>query len=156
MITPALSVPRRGPRLAGVLWALAAMVGAATYFIISADDDNGLPPMALAAGGLIAGAAVIAAMGLVGLMPMRTSTASVEYAGQTVDWWAPLVLLGVDRGSSVHHRDRRDPAPRLPVGVVRGAARGGRERAVRLVAARSAAAAHPAGRRRADPRGGRA
>lgn len=81
--------------VAGVLWALAAMVGAATYFIISADDDNGLPPMALAAGGLIAGAAVIAAMGLVGLMPMRTSTASVEYAGRTVDWWVPLVLLGV-------------------------------------------------------------
>jgi len=81
--------------LAGVLWALAAMVGAATYFIVAADDDNGLPPMALAAGGLIAGAAVIAAMGLVGLMPMRTSTASVEYAGHTVDWWVPLVLLGV-------------------------------------------------------------
>ena len=37
--------------LAGVLWALAAMVGAATYFIVSADEDNGLPPMALAAGG---------------------------------------------------------------------------------------------------------
>lgn len=81
--------------LAGVLWALAAMVGAATYFIVSADDDNGLPPMALAAGGLIAGAVSIAALGLVGLMPMRTSTASVEYAGQTVAWWVPLVLLGV-------------------------------------------------------------
>lgn len=81
--------------LPGVLWALAAMVGAATYFIVSADDDNGLPPMALAAGGLVAGAAVIAALGLVGLMPMRTSTASVEYAGQTVAWWVPLVLLGV-------------------------------------------------------------
>src|SRR4051794_40372586 len=81
--------------LAGVLWALAAMVGAAMYFIVSADDDNGLPPMALASGGLIAGAAVIGVMGLVGLMPMRTSTASVEYAGHTVDWWVPLVLLGV-------------------------------------------------------------
>ncbi|GAA4370270.1 EamA family transporter [Nocardioides caricicola] len=81
--------------LPGVLWALAAMVGAATYFIVSADDDNGLPPMALAAGGLVAGAAVIAALGLLGLMPMRTSTASVEYAGQTVAWWVPLVLLGV-------------------------------------------------------------
>ena len=27
----------------GVLWALGAMVGAATYFVISADEDNGLP-----------------------------------------------------------------------------------------------------------------
>src|SRR5689334_5997350 len=45
--------------VAGVLWALAAMVGAATYFIVSADEDNGLPPMALAAGGLVAGAVVL-------------------------------------------------------------------------------------------------
>ena len=36
----------------GVLWALGAMVGAATYFIISADEDNGLPGITLAAGGL--------------------------------------------------------------------------------------------------------
>ena len=42
--------------LPGVLWALAAMVGAATYFVISADEDNGLPPIALAAGGLVVGA----------------------------------------------------------------------------------------------------
>ena len=34
----------------GVLWALGAMVGAATYFVISADEDNGLPGITLAAG----------------------------------------------------------------------------------------------------------
>src|SRR5688572_1943814 len=33
----------------GVLWALGAMVGAATYFVISADEDNGLPGITLAA-----------------------------------------------------------------------------------------------------------
>ena len=31
--------------LPGVLWALAAMGGCATYFIISADEANGLPPL---------------------------------------------------------------------------------------------------------------
>jgi drug/metabolite transporter (DMT)-like permease len=81
--------------LVGVLWALAAMVGAATYFIVSADEDNGLPPMALAAGGLVSGALVLATLGLIGLMPMHASTASVEYAGRTVEWWVPLLLLGV-------------------------------------------------------------
>lgn len=81
--------------LAGVLWALAAMVGAATFFIVSANEDNGLPPLALAAGGLVAGAVVLAALGLVGLLPMHASSASVEYAGQTVSWWLPLLLLGV-------------------------------------------------------------
>ncbi|HYF72331.1 MAG TPA: DMT family transporter [Nocardioides sp.] len=81
--------------LAGVLWALAAMVGAATYFVISADEDNGLPPMVLAAGGLLLGAAALGALGLVGLLPMRASAEAATYAGTTVDWWVPLVVLGV-------------------------------------------------------------
>lgn len=81
--------------LAGVLWALAAMVGAAAYFVISADEDNGLPPMALAAAGLVLGTLSLAALAAVGLLPMRTSTASATYAGSTVDWWVPLVVLGV-------------------------------------------------------------
>jgi drug/metabolite transporter (DMT)-like permease len=80
---------------AGVLWALGAMVGAAAYFVISADVDNGLPPMALAAAGLVLGTAALAVLGLVGLMPMRASSDAVTYAGATVDWWVPLVVLGV-------------------------------------------------------------
>ena len=61
--------------VAGVLWALAAMVGASTYFIISADEDNGLPPMTLAAGGLVSRhARARRLLGLVGLMPMRAPT----------------------------------------------------------------------------------
>jgi drug/metabolite transporter (DMT)-like permease len=83
-----LSVP-------GVLWALAAMVGAATYFVISADEANGLPPMVLAAAGLVVGAVVLGALGLAGLLPMRVSAGAVTYAGRTVDWWVPLLVLGV-------------------------------------------------------------
>lgn len=79
----------------GVLWALAAMVGAATYFVISADEDNGLPPIALAAGGLVVGAVALAVLGLVGLMPMETAPAQVEYAGHLVGTWVPLVVLGL-------------------------------------------------------------
>lgn len=81
--------------VAGVLWALAAMVGAATYFVVSADESNGLPPMVLAASGLVVGTLMLALLGLVGLMPMRASRASVTYAGTTVEWWVPLLLLGV-------------------------------------------------------------
>jgi len=79
----------------GVLWALAAMVGAAAYFLISADDSTGLPPLTLAAGGLVVGAVVLGGLGLVGLLPMRANTASVDYAGSTVAWWVPLLLLGL-------------------------------------------------------------
>ena len=80
---------------AGVLWALGAMVGCAAYFLISADDSTGLPPLSLAAGGLVVGAVTLGLLGLVGLMPMRASTASVEYAGTSVSWWVPLLLLGL-------------------------------------------------------------
>lgn len=79
----------------GVAWALAAMVGAATYFVISADEGNGLPPMVLAAGGLLVGGAVLGLAGLGGVLPMEAATTEVAYAGVDVVWWVPLVLLGV-------------------------------------------------------------
>ena len=78
----------------GVLWALGAMVGAATYFVVSADDSLGLPPITLAAGGLTVGAAVLGLAGLVGVLPMAATTDPVEYAPFTVPWWVPVVALG--------------------------------------------------------------
>ena len=79
----------------GVLWALAAMVGVTGYFVISADESTGLPPMTLAAGGLVVGAVVLGGLGLVGLLPMTTATAPTTYAGHSFDWWAPLLALGL-------------------------------------------------------------
>ena len=79
----------------GVLWALGAMVGCATYFIISADEDNGLPPIVLAWGGLLVGAVALAALGLVGLLPMHASTDATSYAGADVAWWVPLLVMGL-------------------------------------------------------------
>jgi drug/metabolite transporter (DMT)-like permease len=81
--------------LPGVLWALAAMVGCATYFIISADEDNGLPPLVLAWGGLVVGALGLAVLGILGVLPMRASTAATSYADVDVAWWVPLVVLGL-------------------------------------------------------------
>ena len=79
----------------GVLWALGAMVGAASYFVISADESNGLPPMALAAGGLVVGAVLLGSLGLVGLLPMHATTAHTTYAARSFGWWVPLVVLGL-------------------------------------------------------------
>jgi drug/metabolite transporter (DMT)-like permease len=79
----------------GVLWALGAMVGCATYFIIGGDDNNGIPPLTLAAGGLVVGTLALAALGLVGLLPMHAATESVEYADTSVSWWVPLLGLGL-------------------------------------------------------------
>ena len=79
----------------GAAWALGAMVGAAAYFVISADDRSGLPPMALATGGLIVGGAFLGLIGLLGLMPVRTASAHVEYAGLVVAPWVAILALGL-------------------------------------------------------------
>jgi drug/metabolite transporter (DMT)-like permease len=80
----------------GVLWALAAMAGAATYFVLnSSGGDDGLPPTALAAGGLVIGAAALALAGLVGVVPLVGSTAPVVFAAATVPWWVAVGVLGV-------------------------------------------------------------
>lgn len=84
-----------GLDLVGVLWALGAMVGAASYFVISADESNGLPPMALAAGGLVVGAALLGLLGAIGLLPMNGASAPTTYAGRSFAWWVPLVVLGL-------------------------------------------------------------
>lgn len=80
---------------AGVLWSLGAMVGCAAYYIINGDDSTGLPPIVLAAGGLLVGTVAVALLGLVGLLPMRTSSLDVTYAGSSFAWWQPLVVLAL-------------------------------------------------------------
>src|SRR3954467_3815280 len=81
--------------LNGVLWALAAMLGAATYFVVSADTRSGMPPLALAGGGLAVGSVSLGVLGLIGVLPMRATTAAPSYAGEAVPWWLPLIGLGV-------------------------------------------------------------
>lgn len=79
----------------GVLWALGAMVGAASYFVISADESNGLPGISLAAGGLFVASVVLALAGAVGVLPLRAGTAPAVYDGHTVPWWLPVLALGL-------------------------------------------------------------
>jgi drug/metabolite transporter (DMT)-like permease len=81
--------------LVGVAWGLGAMVGAATYFVISADEDNGLPGISLAAGGLVVGGTVLGVAGLLGVLPMRVSDARVSYQDVDVAWWVPVLALGL-------------------------------------------------------------
>ena len=80
---------------AGVAWALAAMVGATSYFLISADTGTGLPPLSLAGIGLTIGAVVLALLGIVGVLPMHATSTPVSFALGSVPWWLPLLLLGL-------------------------------------------------------------
>lgn len=79
----------------GVLWGLCAAVGLAVYFIVSADDTTGLPPLVLATGGLTIGTLALGAAGLAGIVPMTTATADVQLGGTAVPWWAAILLIGV-------------------------------------------------------------
>lgn len=79
----------------GVLWALGAMVGAASYFVINADDRLDVPPLALASAGLVVGTVVLGLAGLVGVLPMGASTAPAVYRGHEVAWWLPVLGLGL-------------------------------------------------------------
>lgn len=81
--------------LGGVLWALAAMVGASSYFLLSAGTGSNLPPLALAGSGLAVATALLGALGAIGLLPLRAATTSPVYSGSAVAWWLPLIGLGV-------------------------------------------------------------
>lgn len=80
---------------AGILWALGAMVGAAAYFLLSAREDTGLPPIVLAAAGLLLGAVGLTAAGLVGALPMAWTLADVEYRFGAVPWFFPVLAIGL-------------------------------------------------------------
>lgn len=81
--------------IVGVFFALGAMIGAAAYFVISADDTSGLPPITLAAGGLVLASVGFWIAAAIGVLPMETSTMPVTFAIGTVAWWVPVVALGV-------------------------------------------------------------
>ena len=79
----------------GVLWALGGMVGCAFFFVVSSGEDNGLPPIVLAAGGLTVGSALLGLAGLFGLVDMSASTSAASYNGVEVAWWVAVLALGV-------------------------------------------------------------
>lgn len=81
--------------VAGILWALAAMVGAATYFLLSAKADTGLPPIALAGGGLLLGAIALTVAGLAGILPIAWTTDDITYRFGTVPWFVPVLAIGL-------------------------------------------------------------
>jgi drug/metabolite transporter (DMT)-like permease len=79
----------------GVLWGLGAAVGLATYFVMSADQDDALPPLVVAWGGLLVGAVALGLAGLVGVLPMTASTADVTLLDAQVDWLVPVLGLAL-------------------------------------------------------------
>ncbi|GAC1379263.1 MAG: EamA family transporter [Pseudarthrobacter sp.] len=77
----------------GVLWGLGAAVCLAIYFFITAKENDSLPPLVLASGGLLVGAVVMWLAAATGLLPMAFSTADTRLGPWITPWWAPLAGL---------------------------------------------------------------
>jgi drug/metabolite transporter (DMT)-like permease len=79
--------------LIGTLFALAAAVCVCAYFVISERAGDDLPPLALAASGLLTGAIVMGVLCLTGILPFQAPAVTVVLAGAEVPWWMPLLWV---------------------------------------------------------------
>jgi drug/metabolite transporter (DMT)-like permease len=79
----------------GVFWGLAAAVGLAVYFVLSARTDDQLPPIAMAWAGMAIGAVVLFLAGLVGIVPMDFAFVDVTFLNAQVSWLVPVIGLSL-------------------------------------------------------------
>jgi drug/metabolite transporter (DMT)-like permease len=77
----------------GVMWGLLAATGLAGYFIISSHNDDPLPPLALSWAGLTVGAAILAVLGAIGVVPMHANTDDADFNGHHTSWLVPVLGL---------------------------------------------------------------
>jgi drug/metabolite transporter (DMT)-like permease len=79
----------------GILFGLGAAVGLATYFVLSADGDESLPPVALAGLGLGVAAITVWTAGAIGLVPFAANLGPVRFGGREVSWLIPILGLSI-------------------------------------------------------------
>ncbi len=79
----------------GVLWGLAAAVGLACYFLLSAKADSELPPVVLAATGMAAGTLALLGLGAIGVLPLHAATRPVHLLGHETGWLVPVLGLSL-------------------------------------------------------------
>ncbi|CAH0201742.1 DMT family transporter [Microbacterium sp. Bi128] len=80
--------------LLGTLFALCAAVCAAAYFVIAGRAGDDLPPLALAAGGLLTGTAVMGVLIVTGVLPFAAPAITVSMLGLEVPGILPLLWVG--------------------------------------------------------------
>src|SRR5690606_25031075 len=91
-----LNVVGGGSRsVAGIGGARAAMAGATVYFITSADTSDPLPPITLAAPGLLVATVVLAFAAAAGILPIAMASGDILLVPFSMPVWLAVVLLGV-------------------------------------------------------------
>jgi len=81
--------------LLGLAFAAIAMVGCAVYYVLAARPSDGLPPIALAAFGLLGGGVSLGVVGLVGVVPFTATFGDVNVLGSPQPFWVPLIVVGI-------------------------------------------------------------
>jgi drug/metabolite transporter (DMT)-like permease len=79
----------------GVLWGLGAAFGLATYFVLSAESEDALPPLVVAWGGLAVGGTVLALAGTAGVLPLAAPRTDVTLLETQVSWLVPVLGLAL-------------------------------------------------------------
>jgi drug/metabolite transporter (DMT)-like permease len=79
----------------GVLWGLAAAFGIATYYLISANTDSGLPALPMAWASMVIGAGLLIALGATGVLTMHAGTADVQLLDHSTSWLVPVLGLAL-------------------------------------------------------------
>ena len=79
----------------GVMWGLLAAVGLAAYFMLSAADEDPLPPIVMAWAAMCIGAVALAVVGGTGLMPVTAIAGNVHFLGHRVSWIVPVLGLAL-------------------------------------------------------------
>lgn len=77
----------------GILFALIAAVGNASYFAMGAKSDHGIPPIPFVGLGLGVGSVILVLAGVTGLLPFSVSSAPGVIAGQSFPAW--LIVTGM-------------------------------------------------------------
>jgi drug/metabolite transporter (DMT)-like permease len=80
----------------GVMWGLLAAVGLAVYYLLSAAERaEPLPPIVMAWAAMCIGAAALAVLGWLGLLPVSFRTGDVVFLGHRVSWIVPVLGLSL-------------------------------------------------------------
>lgn len=79
----------------GVLWGLAAAVGLAVYFVLSARTQDALPPIVVAWGGLAVGGVALLLAGGAGVLPLAAPRADVTLLDTRLSWLVPVLGLSL-------------------------------------------------------------
>jgi drug/metabolite transporter (DMT)-like permease len=79
----------------GVLWGLLAATGLATFYVISSNDQNALPPIALAWAAMVVGAVTLIVLDVARVLPFHVESGDVVLLHDRVSWVVPVIGLSL-------------------------------------------------------------